>query len=133
MGDKSIVVHGKLSINDNGVLRSFDAVAAHRVAKSRTTGDYVDLGNDLKAANSDCFKVAVNRLCNVADDVYRKKVVDYSLTEDQKNTIECLIAEADDKTKNRINFSLQNGDINKSNYDRAVERLKEMLKDKGDK
>ena len=135
LGDKSIVVHGKLSINDNGVLRSFDAVAAHRVAISRNSGEYVDLGNDLKAANSDCFKVAVNRLCNVADDVYRKKVEDISLSADQKKEILLVIGNADDRTKNRINYSLSNGDINRSNYDRAIVKLKEITSNKveGDK
>ena len=135
LGDKSIVVHGKLSINDNGVPRSFDAVAAHRVAISRKNGEYVDLGNDLKAANSDCFKVAVNRLCNVADDVYRKKVEDISLSENQKEEILSLIKNMDDKTKSRVNYSLANGDINSSNYEIAISKLKKITSNKieGDK
>ena len=128
LGDKSIVVHGRLTINDNGISRHFDAVAAHRVAISRKNGDYVDLGNDLKAANSDCFKVAVNRLCNVADDVYRKKVEDISLSEEQKSEIIALIENVDDRTKSRITYSVSNGDINTKNFDKAIEKIKEMPK-----
>ena len=128
LGDKSIVVHGKLTINDNGISRHFEAVAAHRVAISRKNGEYVDLGNDLKAANSDCFKVAVNRLCNVADDVYRKRVEDISLSEDQKSEILALIENVDDRTKNRISYSVSNGDINTKNFDKAIEKIKEMPK-----
>ena len=128
LGDKSIVVHGKLTINDNGISRHFEAVAAHRVAISRKNGEQVDLGNDLKAANSDCFKVAVNRLCNVADDVYRKRVEDISLSEDQKSEILALIENVDDRTKNRISYSVSNGDINTKNFDKAIEKIKEMPK-----
>ena len=128
LGDKSIVVHGKLTINDNGITRHFESVAAHRVAISRKNGDYVDFGNDLKAANSDCFKVAVNRLCNVADDVYRKKVEDISLSEEQKSEIIALIENVDDRTKSRITYSVSNGDINTKNFDKAIEKIKEMPK-----
>jgi len=95
LGDKAIVVHGRLKVVDEGVPRSFDSVAAHRIAVSRNGSGYVDLGNDLKAANSDAFKVAVNRLCNVADDVYRKQYVDKSLDEIQANTLMDVIAEMD--------------------------------------
>ena len=95
LGDKAIVVHGRLKVMDEGVPRSFDSVAAHRIAVTRNGSGYVDLGNDLKAANSDAFKVAVNRLCNVADDVYRKQYVDKSLDEVQANTLIDVIAEMD--------------------------------------
>jgi hypothetical protein len=87
LGDKAIVVHGRLKVMDEGVPRSFDSVAAHRIAVSRSGGGYVDLGNDMKAANSDAFKVAVNRLCNVADDVYRKQYLDKTLDEWQYDNI----------------------------------------------
>ena len=85
VGTEAIAVHGRLTIVDSGVERHFDSVAAHRIARNQK--GYVDLGNDLKAANSDCFKVAVNRLCNVADDVYRKQIPDLDLTQDQKEAI----------------------------------------------
>ena len=128
LGDKSIVIHGKLTIIDHGVTRNFDSVAAHRVAINKQTGDYVDIGNDLKAANSDCFKVAVNRLCNVADDVYRKRVEDISLNDKQKEEIQKLLKSVkDERAVNRVNYTINSGDINSRNFDRSIERLKSMI------
>ena len=124
LGDKAIVVHGRLKVMDEGVPRSFDSVAAHRIAVSRNGSGYVDLGNDLKAANSDAFKVAVNRLCNVADDVYRKQYVDKSLDEVQANTLIDVIAEMDKKEADQVYKALQSGKINKDNYDKVMSKLK---------
>jgi len=124
LGDKAIVVHGRLKVMDEGVPRSFDSVAAHRIAVSRNGSGYVDLGNDLKAANSDAFKVAVNRLCNVADDVYRKQYVDKSLDEIQANNLMDVIAEMDKKEADQVYKALQSGKINKDNYDKVMSKLK---------
>jgi len=124
LGDKAIVVHGRLKVMDEGVPRSFDSVAAHRIAVSRNGSGYVDLGNDLKAANSDAFKVAVNRLCNVADDVYRKQYIDKSLDEVQENALMDVIAEMDKKEADQVYKALQSGKINKDNYDKVMSKLK---------
>ena len=124
LGDKAIVVHGRLKVMDEGVPRSFDSVAAHRIAVSRNGSGYVDLGNDLKAANSDAFKVAVNRLCNVADDVYRKQYIDKSLDEVQENALMDVIAEMDKKEADQVYKALQSGKINKDNYDKVISKLK---------
>jgi len=123
LGDKAIVVHGRLKIMDEGVPRSFDAVAAHRIAVARSGSGYVDLGNDLKAANSDAFKVAVNRLCNVADDVYRKQYIDKTLDEGQYNSVMNAIAELDKKEADRVYSALQSGKINQDNYDKVMSKL----------
>ena len=124
LGDKAIVVHGRLKIIDEGVPRSFDSVAAHRIAVSRNGSGYVDLGNDLKAANSDAFKVAVNRLCNVADDVYRKQYIDKSLDKIQSNALMDVIAEMDKKEADQVYKALESGKINKDNYDKVMSKLK---------
>jgi hypothetical protein len=124
LGDKAIVVHGRLKVMDEGVPRSFDSVAAHRIAVSRSGGGYVDLGNDMKAANSDAFKVAVNRLCNVADDVYRKQYVDKSLGDVQVNNLMDVIAEMDKKEADQVYRALQSGKINQDNYDKVMSKLK---------
>ena len=123
LGDKAIVVHGRLKIMDEGVPRSFDSVAAHRIAVSRNGSGYVDLGNDLKAANSDAFKVAVNRLCNVADDVYRKQYVDKSLGDVQVNNLMDVIAEMDKKEADQVHKALMSGKINQDNYDKVMSKL----------
>ena len=51
-GTEAYVVHGRLKWFDNGVWREGDSTAAHRVQKKRGSSDYVDLGNDIKAANT---------------------------------------------------------------------------------
>ncbi len=124
LGDKAIVVHGRLKVIDEGVPRSFDSVAAHRIAVSRNGSGYVDLGNDLKAANSDAFKVAVNRLCNVADDVYRKQYIDKSLDESQYNSVMDSIAELEKDEADKVYKALQSGKINKDNYEKLLSKLK---------
>ena len=124
LGDKAIVVHGRLKVMDEGVPRSFDSVAAHRIAVSRNGSGYVDLGNDLKAANSDAFKVAVNRLCNVADDVYRKQYVDNSLDKDQSDYLYLCMSKLDSDEAKKVEAALVSGKINKDNYEKVISKLK---------
>ena len=124
LGDKAIVVHGRLKVMDEGIPRSFDSVAAHRVAQSRSGAGYVDLGNDLKAANSDAFKVAVNRLCNVADDVYRKQYIDKTLSQEQYDYLLTIMSQLDVNEAEKVEAALISGKINKDNYDKLVSKLK---------
>jgi len=129
LGDKAIVVHGRLKIVDEGVPRSFDAVAAHRIAQARSGAGYVDLGNDLKAANSDAFKVAVNRLCNVADDVYRKQYIDKTLDKQQSDYLYLCMSQMDTGEAEKVEAALVSGKINKDNYDKVIDKLKKGVKD----
>tara|TARA_R110000868_G_scaffold65399_6_gene195656 strand:- start:17486 stop:18139 length:654 start_codon:yes stop_codon:yes gene_type:complete len=124
LGDKAIVVHGRLKIMDEGIPRSFDSVAAHRIAQARSGSGYVDLGNDLKAANSDAFKVAVNRLCNVADDVYRKQYIDKTLSQNQYDKMLLLMSQLDVQEAEKVEMALTSGKITKDNYDKVVSKLK---------
>jgi len=124
LGDKAIVVHGRLKIVDEGIPRSFDSVAAHRIAQARSGAGYVDLGNDLKAANSDAFKVAVNRLCNVADDVYRKQYIDNALSQNQYDNMLLIMSQLDVQEAEKVEAALISGKINKDNYEKVVSKLK---------
>ena len=125
VGDKAIIIHGRLTIVDHGVERHFDSVAAHRIASNQK--GYVDIGNDLKAANSDCFKVAVNRLCNIADDVYRKQIPDLSLSLEQISNITDLSQEVGNYET--IEPKLQDSSINSMNYEATIRKLQNL---KGD-
>ena len=128
IGDKAIAVHGRLTIMDNGVERHFDSIDAHRVA-SNDKG-YVDIGNDLKSANTDCFKVAVNRLCNIADDVYRKRIEDISLSDKQIKSIESKLKRIDPTSsdlKEKIHRGIENMTINTTNYDATMRKLKTII------
>jgi len=129
LGDKAIVVHGRLRIMDEGVPRSFDSVAAHRIAVSRSGSGYVDLGNDLKAANSDAFKVAVNRLCNVADDVYRKQYVDKALSQEQVDMLMTALSQLEISEAKKVDNAFKDGKINKDNFDRVYNSLNQGGKD----
>ena len=124
IGDKAISMHGRLTIVDHGVERHFDSVAAHRIA-SNSKG-YVDIGNDLKAANSDCFKVAVNRLCNIADDVYRKQIPDLELTGDQKEKILELLDGLNSATTGNVKAGMKNMSINSLNYQATIRKLEQI-------
>ena len=129
LGVKAIVVHGRLRIMDEGIPRSFDSVAAHRIAQARSGAGYVDLGNDLKAANSDAFKVAVNRLCNVADDVYRKQYIDNSLDKNQSDYLYLCMSKLDVQEAEKVEMALASGKINKDNYDKVISKLEKGVKD----
>jgi len=139
LGDAWIVVHGRLTIVDNGVKRYFESLASHRIMKKRTDGSYVDIGNDIKSANTDCFKVAVNRLCNISDDVYRKRVEDITLSEEQSDKIETLLVALEflEDTKpiiNKVRSGIEKQTINSKNFEatmRKLETIKET-KEKGE-
>ena len=124
IGDKAISLHGRLTIVDHGIERHFDSVAAHRIASNER--GYVDLGNDLKAANSDCFKVAVNRLCNIADDVYRKIIPDLTLSQEQKETILGLIDGMNSATVGNVKAGIEGLEINSLNYEATIRKLEQI-------
>ena len=124
LGDKWIIVHGKLTIIDHGIKRYYDSVAGHRIQRNRESGDYVDIGNDIKSANTDAFKVAVNRLCNIADDVYRKQMVDYNLTDKQISNIEEILSGiGDNDLTDKIKDEVDSLGINSQNYKATITKL----------
>ena len=78
----------------------------------------------MKSANTEAFKVACNRLCNISDDVYRKSV----LSEEQLDTIEGVVAQLDGQTKRKVRASIGNHTINPSTFDLAMDRLVDHTK-----
>ena len=126
IGDTAISVHGRLTISDNGIERHFDSIDAHRIASNQK--GYVDIGNDLKSANSDCFKVAVNRLCNIADDVYRKRIEDISLESKQLDKIKNKLKKLEDKeTIEKIEVGIERMTINKTNFDATMRKIETLI------
>ena len=125
-GTEAYVVHGRLKWFDNGVWREGDSTAAHRVQKKRGSSDYVDLGNDIKAANTDCIKKAFNMYMNICDDVYRNQVEDPELTDEQVVNISELskLANRQDEIMNQVN----EGVINAFNYKAAIAKLERLAK-----
>ena len=125
-GTEAYVVHGRLKWFDNGVWREGDSTAAHRVQKKRGSSDYVDLGNDIKAANTDCIKKAFNMYMNICDDVYRNQVEDPELDDKQLENITALSKIAN--REKEIMEKVENGDINAFNYKAAVAKLERLAK-----
>ena len=125
LGDVEIIVHGRLTIVDEGLPRYFEAVASHRIAKNAK--GYVNISNNLKSANTDAFKVAVNRLCNIADDVYRKKLIDYNISDEQKTHIDNILADINnDELCDKIRDEVDSLGINSQNYQETIRRLKQI-------
>ena len=79
----------------------------------------------MKAANSDAFKVAVNRLCNVSDDVYRKRIESAELSDKQEKLIKDLAKKAD--MLDRVSSAIDSGSINKFSATRTIEQLKSQI------
>ena len=128
--DKAIAVHGRLTVEDNGVTRHFESVAAHRIVISQKSGNYADLGNDLKSAVTDCFKVCVNRLCNICDDIYRKQV----LTSSQILEVEYKLAEVDDAAvRGKVVRGIKKKNINATNLKQTLDRLEQIIKQQKNK
>ena len=117
-----VEVHGRLTIVDEGFERNFDSVASHRIMRKRDSGQLVDLGNDMKSANTEAFKVAANRLCNVSDDVYRKSV----LTQTQLDTLEGLYKQL--PIAKTVIEKIAKHEVNNSNFAVTVEKLESLVK-----
>ena len=124
LGSEAYVVHGRLKWFDNGVLRSGDMVAAHRIQKLQGTDKFVDVGNDIKASNTDTMKKAFNMYMNISDDVYRNQVEDVNLTEEEKEKILSLATKTG--KGNEINEKIENGEINGINKKAVIAKLERL-------
>ena len=125
-GTEAYVVHGRLKWFDNGVWREGDSTAAHRVQKKRGSSDYVDLGNDIKAANTDCIKKAFNMYMNICDDVYRNQVEDPELSDEQMKNLSdaSKLVEREDEIMSKV----EEGVINAFNYKASIAKLERLAK-----
>ena len=93
-----ILVTCMLVIEDNGVQRSFFSPGCARITYKRdqphTLENVVDLDKNVASANTNAFKRAINRLCNISDDVYKKQVRTDFMTEEQEKSYDELIQQA---------------------------------------
>jgi hypothetical protein len=100
--------------------------AAHRIQKKRGSDTFVDVGNDIKSANTDCMKKAFNMYLNIADDVYRNRVLDTSLTDEDKEYIYAECEGLDDTMKEKISSSIENGEVEKNDIGKVIARIKQL-------
>ena len=69
-------------------------------------------------------KVAVNRLCNIADDVYRKQMIDYNLNDKQISNIEEILSGiTDNELTDKIRDEIDSLGINSQNYKATITKL----------
>ena len=126
LGSEAFMVHGRLKWFEGGIWREGDCTAAHRIQKKRNSDSFVDVGNDIKSANTDCIKKAFNMYLNIADDVYRNRVEDTSLSQED---IDLLYKELDglnDEWKEKISLSIDSGDIEKNDIDKVITRINQI-------
>ena len=124
LGSEAYVVHGRLKWYDCGVWRKGDMVAAHRIQKKKGTTEFVDVGNDIKSANTDCIKKALNQYMNICDDVYKNQVDDPELNDDQIETLRQLAIKA--QITEKVMGQIKNGEVNSLNYKASKAKLERM-------
>ena len=126
LGSNAYVVHGRLKWLDNGLWREGDMVAAHRIQTKRGTDEFVDIGNDIKSANTDCMKKALNVYMDIAADVYRSE--DPTLDDSQYGNLMEKASKIDKDTEFTIAKKIESQEINTSNYKAAIAKLERLAK-----
>ena len=132
LGSEWIIVAGSLIVDDLGEKRTFFSPGGTRIqfkkGQPHTADNVIDIDKQLGAANANAFKRAVNRLCNIADDVYRKQ--DLDLTEQQVNQLRTLLGKFQDlpnEMVSRVKVLVQTGKINKNNFDTQYVQLENEI------
>ena len=128
LGSEAYVVHGRLKWFDEGIWRQGDMCAAHRIQKKRGIDEFVDIGNDVKAANTDCIKKAFNMYMNICDDVYRNQVEDFELSDEQKDEIVEAAALVNESRLQEITELIKDQVIHNGNYKSSLAKLKREAK-----
>ena len=124
LGSNAYVVHGRLKWFDNGLWREGDMVAAHRIQTKRGSDEFVDIGNDIKSANTDCMKKALNVYMDIAADVYRSE--DPTLDDYQYETLMEKAAKINKDTELTIGRKIESQEINTANYKAAIAKLERL-------
>ena len=128
------IVTGTLSVYDAGVPRTFSSIGAARVQFKRgephTAENVVDIDKNVASANTNAFKRAVNRLCNIADDVYHKNVKDIKLDDGQIDAIKSLLDGLDDKVRKDILQGIEDQTINTENINPVIDKIKRLKSEK---
>jgi hypothetical protein len=126
LGSEAFMVHGRLKWYEGGIWRLGDMTAAHRIMQKRDGSGFVDVGNDIKSANTDCIKKAFNMYLNIADDVYRNRVEDPSLSKEDIETLTAEMEGLDEEWKVKISSSIENGDVEKRDMSKVISRINQL-------
>ena len=85
------------------------------------------MDNNIAAANSNAFKRAVNRLCNIADDIYRKQIdplATYETLQEINKRMDLLSPEDQISCKNFLNE--KDEDLLESEAQKLLERIQQL-------
>jgi len=126
LGSEAFMVHGRLKWFEGGIWREGDMTAAHRIQKLRDKDGFVDVGNDIKSANTDAMKKAFNMYMNIADDVYRNRIEDTSLSKDDIDYINTEMEGLSDEWKEKISLYIENGDIEKKDIAKVINKINQV-------
>ena len=126
LGSEAFMVHGRLKWFEGGIWREGDMTAAHRIQKLRDKDGFVDVGNDIKSANTDAMKKAFNMYMNIADDVYRNRIEDTSLSKDDIDYINTEMEGLSDEWIGKISLSIENGDIEKNDIAKVINKINQI-------
>lgn len=126
LGSEAFMVHGRLKWFEGGIWREGDMTAAHRIQKLRDKDGFVDVGNDIKSANTDAMKKAFNMYMNIADDVYRNRIEDTSLSSDDIDYINTEMEGLSDEWIGKISLSIENGDIEKNDIAKVINKINQI-------
>jgi len=129
LGAAAYVVHGRLKWLDNGLWREGDMVAAHRIQTKRGSTEFVEVGNDIKSANTDCMKKAFNVYMDIAADVYRSD--DPTLDDEQVDKIKSVALSVSEEQFNKVQIFIEDGTINNGNYKASLAKLERLRKNNG--
>ena len=135
LGAEWVIVTGVLRVNDNGVMREFYSPGSARVqfkrGKPHTAENVVDIDKNLASANTNGFKRAVNRLGNIADDVYRKQ--DLTLSDTDIEELEKKMAGLSEEWKDKIMQSILNGEVIKPDLKKVIKRIDQLISEEQEK
>jgi hypothetical protein len=123
------VVTGKLVwdyayIGHPEIERSGMMAAAHTVQYKKNTDILLDLGNDVKSANTDTWKKALNFYLNFCDDIYRWETPE--LSENQKTEMLELAEGLKSKERREQVINTVKGDsylLNKKNFNKWLSKI----------
>ena len=136
LGSEWVIASGELQIIDKGgILRKFVSHGGARVQFKRgaphTTENVIDIDKNIASANTNAFKRAVNRLCNIADDIYRKEFIT-PLSQKQSDELITLAHKCGESWEEQIREDINAERIHKANYNACKAKLTRMYKEKGD-
>lgn len=103
-----------------GIIREGSMSASHTIQYLKKDPNRLsDMGNDVKASNTDCWKKALNFYLNICDDVYRWESPE--LTQMEKDKITKLINNSTYEDKEDRLLILENTLlVNKENLDKMI-------------